>query len=235
MNHHALIATARYHGEVVQERLEPGPPVSIGNGPPLALPLPEGVAHLAHVEWGRGGRPRIVDAMGRQYLLEPEEALEMELGDIHVELELTPQFTLRRTDAVSWRLSIGWLVVVLLFTISTSWYDTIKQHRCEIFGFSPELSIVLGCVQAQADNGGAGELTAEYLARLLKEDYAGEEDGYLQREERPNEGRERQDIFLPSGNRGPIEKMGGGEEAGPEVLKAQRTEELAQAEKKEAG
>ncbi len=230
MQSYALIATARFHGEAEQIRLEPGPPVRLDAGPPLPLPLPEGVDHLAQIEWIRRGEVRVTDALGRTYALRPDEALELELGELTVELELAPQFSFRRTEPVPWKLSIGWMVVVLLFTIFTSWTELIAERRCRIFAFTPELAIALGCVDHRADGGGAGDFTAEYLARLLKKDYAGEEDGFLYREERPSEGREKQDIFLPSGNRGPIEKMGGAEEVAPEAVKTPRSDDLPEPE-----
>lgn len=233
MSAHALIATARFHGQVVQQRFDGGEPVRIGGAPPFSLPLPADVSWLADVRWTRDGSARITDATGRQFALGPDETLEMGLGDIEVDLELAPQFQLRRSEGTSWQLSTGWLVVVLLFTIFTSWYELLWSRACEIGGVTPELAVMLGCVASDA-GGGAGGLDAEYLARLLKEDYAGEEDGFIQREERPDADREAQDVFMPSGGRGPITKMGGAEEVGPDSIKAPRTEELPEPEKLEA-
>lgn len=224
MNTHALIATARYHGEVVQERFDAGVPVSLGGSPPLALPLPPGVDHLAHIEWGRRGHVTVTDALGRRFVVEPEETLEMRLGDVELDLELAPQFALRRTEGVPWQLSTGWLVMVLLFTSLTSWYETVSERRCQIFGITPELAVALGCVQPE-HGGESGMFTAEYLARLLEEDYAGSEDGALQLQERPDAERESEHIYLPSGDRGPTDAMGGSEEVDLEVVKAPRTEQ----------
>lgn len=224
MTSYALIATARFHGEVVQERFDAGVPVSLGGGPPLAMPLPPGVEHLARVEWGRQGDLRVFDALGRQYTVGPEETLEMQLGDVELDLELAPQFSLRRTEGISWQLSTGWLVMVLLFTSLTSWYESISVRRCQIFGLTPELAVALGCVDPHQDSGMSG-FTAEYLARLLEEDYAGSEDGALALQERPDADRSSDHVYLPSGDRGPTDAMGGSEEVALEVVKAPRTEE----------
>lgn len=233
MSVNALIATARFHGQVVQERFESGIPVQVGGAPPFSLPLPEGVDWLAEVDWSRDGTARVTDATGQRYTLGPDETLEMELGDIAIDLELAPQFRLRRSEAVSWQLSTGWLVVVLLFTIFTSWYDLISSRTCQIFAVTPELAVQLGCVEADG-GGGEGRFSADYLARLLKEDYAGEEDGTLQRPEQPDDARSNDQIYLPSGGRGPISDMGGAEEVAPESVKAPRSEELPEPEKQEA-
>ena len=120
MSTHALIATAHFHGEVVQHRFGADESVEIGSQGPLALPIPQGVEWVARVEWSGDRVARVTDAHGRQYTLEPDEALEMEFGDIRLDLELTPQFSLRRTEIFPWKLSTGWLLTVLLFTIFTS-------------------------------------------------------------------------------------------------------------------
>lgn len=224
MSTHALIATARYHGSVSQERFEPGEAVEIGAVPPLALPLPEGLDWLARVDWVGASTARVTDPRGQQYLLEADEVIEMELGEVQLDLELTPQFTLKRTDPFPWKLSTGWLSVVLMFTIFTSWYDMVKERRCEIFAVTPELAIALGCVQNAGGGDPFGGLPAEYLERLLKKDYAGEDDGVLTMKEHENKGRDPNSFHMPAGNRGPITKMGGADEVAEEFLRAPRSE-----------
>lgn len=224
MSTHALIATARYHGEVTQERFEPGEAVEIGAVPPLALPLPEGLEWLARVDWVGSRTARVTDPRGQQYLLEADEVIEMELGDVQLDLEITPQFTLRRTDPFPWKLSTGWLSVVLMFTIFTSWYDLVRERRCELFAITPDLAIALGCVQSNSANDPYNGLPAEYLERLLKKDYAGEDGGVITRKEHVDEGRDPNSFYMPAGNEGPITKMGGAEEVADDVIRAPRSE-----------
>ncbi|MCB9678482.1 MAG: tetratricopeptide repeat protein [Alphaproteobacteria bacterium] len=236
MSTHALIATAHFHGEVVQHRYTAEEPVEIGPHPPLALPLPAGVPWIARVEWVNETTARITDAHGRQYALDVDEALEMEFGDLRLDLELTPQFTLRRTETFPWKLSTGWLLTVLLFTIFTSWYDMVKERVCPIFGVTEGMAVALGCIEGQNQGGDGSDWTAEYLARLLKKDYAGEDEGYIERLERPEDGRqEKRSIYLPAGNEGPVTKLGGAEEVAPDAVRAPRTEELPEPERQEAG
>ncbi|MCA9494740.1 MAG: tetratricopeptide repeat protein [Myxococcales bacterium] len=66
----------------------------------------------------------------------------------------------------------------------------------------------------QPSNAVGSPFTAEYLARLLKKDYAGEEKGVIEdRIERPDAERETErHMFLPAGAEGPITKMGGASE-----------------------
>ncbi|MEZ4319077.1 MAG: tetratricopeptide repeat protein [Myxococcota bacterium] len=239
MSTHALIATAHFHGEVVQHRFASEQPVEIGGHAPFALPLPAELHWLARVDWVSEATVRVTDANGRQYSLEPDEALEMEFGDVRLDLELTPQFTLRRTEGFPWKLSTGWMLTVLLFTIFTSWYDMVKERACPIFGVTPELAVALGCVQGQGGGSDVGvDFTAEYLARLLKKDYAGEEDGVLTRLDRPKDGvqeHQEDDIYLPAGNEGPVTDLGGAEDVAPDAVRAPRTEKLPEPERAEAG
>ncbi len=239
MSTHALIATAHFHGEVASHRFSPGARgevTQVGSSPPLALPLPGGVDWIAQVEWVGESTARVTDPHGQQYILERDETLEMEFGDVRLDLELTPQFTLRRTERFPWKLSTGWMVTVLLFTIFTSWYDMVSQRICPIFAVTPDLAVALQCVDGREGGGEGVDFTAEYLARLLKKDYAGEEDGYIKREERPDEGvQEKRDIYIPAGNEGPVTKMGGAEEVAPDSIRAPRTEEEPQPELDVAG
>ncbi len=76
---------------------------------------------------------------------------------------------------------------------------------------------------------GGGVFTAEYLARLLKEDFDGEERGALEDDiDRPDADREiaPKKIFLPAGNDGPITKMGGAEDEALEPVRTVVEEDL---------
>jgi tetratricopeptide (TPR) repeat protein len=233
MSTHALIATASFHGEVVQHRCDAGIPLEIGGGAPMPLPLPAGLGWLARVDWVGDARVRVTDPHGRQYDLAADEALEIELGDLGLSLELTPQFSLRRSERFSWKLSTGWMVIVLLFTIFTSWYEMVAERYCAIFAVTPELAVALSCVEASDPDGPGSGVDAEYLARLLRKDYAGEDDGVIEPEDRDQKGEKKTERgpWIPAGNNGPITKMGGAEEVAPDAVRAPRTEELAEREK----
>ena len=231
MSTHALIATARYHGDVTQERFEPGEAVEIGGRPPLALPLPGGLPWLARVDWLGASTARVTDPRGQQYVLDVDEVIEMQLGEVQLDLELTPQFTLKRTDPFPWKLSTGWLSVVLMFTIFTSWLGILQERRCELFAVTPELAVRLGCVQTNGGDVTQG-LPAEYLERLLRQDYAGEKDGVITRKEHEDKGEKTPSFYMPAGNRGPKTNMGGAEDVADEAIRAPRSESLPEPEPK---
>lgn len=73
-----------------------------------------------------------------------------------------------------------------------------------------------------------GPQSAEYLARLLKNDVEGEDQGVVEnRIERPEAARELadKDIFMPAGSEGPVTKMGGAEEVAPDPVRTIVTED----------
>ena len=71
--------------------------------------------------------------------------------------------------------------------------------------------------QAQYDH----EPSPEMIARLLNRDYDGEKDGTIQEAERPEHERQSPSYYLPAGNTGPLDRMGGGAVAGDEVSRAE--------------
>lgn len=67
------------------------------------------------------------------------------------------------------------------------------------------------CIPPAGEDGRGGNVTAEYLARLLRRDYDGADQGVIEdRIERPKSEKET-DEFMPAGSPGPITKMGGAE------------------------
>jgi tetratricopeptide (TPR) repeat protein len=68
--------------------------------------------------------------------------------------------------------------------------------------------------------------TPELIARLLQEDYAGAEEGSLQEDvARPELSEPGASYYLPSGNKGPLDRYRGGERQGPEIVRTQPTDE----------
>lgn len=213
---YALFASAAFHDRVVEESfVRSGQPLQIGNSPALAVPVPEGVPWLARVEWVSAASARVIDGRGREYLLEPDHDVRIELGPVGLRLSLAPQYPLKRVQLPSWKGSIAWLAIVLMTTVLVQQGGLLWQKRCEWFGICPPAEL--------ADGGGSVMITAEYLARLLREDYAGDQTGVIEREiDRPDASRksERENQFyLPAGSKGPITKMGGAEETAPEPIR----------------
>jgi tetratricopeptide (TPR) repeat protein len=74
----------------------------------------------------------------------------------------------------------------------------------------------------EGGEGLGGPVTAEYLARLLRNDLEGEDQGAIETDiERPEAERKlgERDIFLPAGADGPITRMGGAEQVAPDPVR----------------
>lgn len=70
--------------------------------------------------------------------------------------------------------------------------------------------------------------TPELIARLLQHDYEGEESGYAEEVQRPDFAERAGDVYLPSGNKGPLDRDRGGEKQGPVVVRSDPTDEEAE-------
>jgi tetratricopeptide (TPR) repeat protein len=69
--------------------------------------------------------------------------------------------------------------------------------------------------------------TPELIARLLQQDYAGEDDGYSEEVQRPEFAERSGDVYEPSGSKGPLDRQRGGEKQGPMVVRTDPTDEEA--------
>ena len=227
---YALYATASFHGQVVEDSfVRTGEPLQLGNSPALAVPVPSGFDYIALVVWTSPSECSVQDGRGQVHQLVPSKDLELNLGHVGLRLSLVPQFRLRRSEPVSMLVSLAWLAVVLMMGLLITQGLFLRRNRCLItqglLGIEDPV-----CNQNLADNSGAA-FTAEYLARLLREDYEGEDRGvieHLDKIERPDEGKEidKNRIFLPAGNDGPISDMGGAKETAPEPIRTDEEEEI---------
>ncbi len=230
---YALYASASFHGEVVEESfVRSGEPLQIGNSASLAVPVPAGCPYIARVLWTGPSTCAVQDGVGNVHHLEPGQDVVIELGPVHLRLYLVEQFRIRRAQPWSVRGSIAWLAMVMMTTLLTMQAAWVDEHWCQIvvLVFPQEVAQerFWYCFPENADNGG-GIVAAEYLARLLREDYAGEDEGVIEdRFERPDAERkvDKKDFFMPAGNEGPITKMGGAEEVAPEPVRSAEEEDL---------
>ena len=69
------------------------------------------------------------------------------------------------------------------------------------------------------------EPTPEYIARLLQQDYDGADEGMDERVDRMEQVEGNQSFYMPSGNRGPNARAGGGERAGDAVQRVEPEED----------
>lgn len=229
---YALFASALYHDHVVEERvLRPGAPVQIGNSRLLSVPVPEGYPYVARVQWSGADRCEVVDGAGRAYVLDPSADLVIEVGAVTLRLALVEQYAFKRAQPLGLRDMAAWFTIVLMSSVLSMQALWVHERRCAIstvlIGPTATAQLLPRCFGHEDTAGGVGvTVTAEYLARLLKEDYAGDEQGVMERElERPDaerkvDTRDKPDQFyIPAGSEGPITNMGGAEDRAPEPVR----------------
>jgi len=210
----ALLASARFFGDIVEETfVERGGTVQIGNSGAMGVPVPEGWPFLARVHWVGPHRAVVEDHEGREHPLERGERVSMAAGPVALDLRLVPRYALRRTEDLRWWGSMAWFAVVFAATLLSMQGGVVAEHSCDWFGlFCPP--------PAQTSAGTSGMYTAEYLARLLEKDYAGDEHGALQKQKHEKAVKRVPSYYIPAGAAGPITKMGGAAEEAPEAIRA---------------
>ncbi|MBX2801156.1 MAG: tetratricopeptide repeat protein [Myxococcales bacterium] len=230
---YALYASASFHGEVVEEGfVRTGEPLQIGNSPTLAVPVPEGCPYVARVLWNGPASCTVRDGLGNLHELGPDSDITIELGPVSLHLYMVEQFRIRRAQPISTTLSLAWLAVVLMSTLLTMQATWANEHFCfAVTTILPERvsqERFSYCYDSSADSIAGSFFSAEYLARLLKEDYEGEDQGVVELEiDRPDAERElTNDVYLPAGDEGPITEMGGAEEVSPEPVRSVDDEDI---------
>ena len=221
---YALHATATFFGRTVEETFSRrGRAVVIGPGDAMSIPVPEGSAWIAKVAWLGAREVEVVDGTGERHRLGPDETLSIGAGDVALDLRLVPQFWLPRVGVLPWGMSAGWAAIVLVATVgvqSLSAANDIGDHyECPILekavGYSPLFEAMLerDCRPPHGGGGISDVYTAEYIARLLRKDFAGDDAGNLT----PNLGKAEKaekGFYLPAGDKGPATTMGGSNHVG---------------------
>lgn len=217
----ALVTTVAFHDTVVETRhLVPGRPIVVGPDG-AGLPLPPGVSRLALCAWDTFDRARVVDGLGREAVVTPGHEARFELGVVTLTVALAPQFPVRRMPRLDTLMSAAWLAIVLMGTNTMSAAYLAHENWCPWVGVNVP---VIGLICTQGEGGGQEmAFTAEYIARLLQEDYAGDDEGTLIKEfDRPDAEKSTKDpnkYYLPAGNEGPKDQMGGAQDQAPKPVR----------------
>ena len=223
---YALYAAASFHGEVVEESfVRTGEPLQIGNSPALGVPVPAGFPYIALVTWQSHDSCSVRDGQGNVHVLTPSDDLDIDLGAVSLRLSLVQQYRLRRTEPMSVTSALAWFAVIMMFGLVTSHGAFLGRNYCLI-------TSAVGIEDPRCFSSGDeanNYWSAEYLARLLREDLDGEDQGvieHLDRIERPDAERETEDFYMPAGNEGPITDMGGAEETAPEPIRTDEEDQV---------
>jgi len=199
---YAISITARLFDDIVgQSRITDGKPVEFGSDDALGVPVPEGCRYFARLQWNSMKQPEILAWQGSTYLLGLEEPVRVSFGPVSLSFQAVQTRWFRRTRPWELRASLPWFTVVLAMTLLAQQAEFLWSKRCVWFA--------VGCEVSAGGQDLTALYTAEYLARLLREDYAGEEGGLLETERRSSEKKSNK-LFMPSGAKGPAESLGGG-------------------------
>jgi tetratricopeptide (TPR) repeat protein len=233
---YALLISSSMFGELVDEVSIPsGRGVQVGNSPTVVTPVPKGAPYVCKVRWISSSTVRVTDGRGDVHLLGPEQEMNIRIGPLDVVLMLNAHAPLLRVEAWSWKGSLGWLCVVLMVSMLSSQSTILYENRCEWFAINAEMWVALRCpIQTQVTESGgiSDDYLAEYMARLLRKDFDGSEEGKFQPQKpRPVQPKLDESFFLPAGSKGPITDFGGAEDVGPEPIRAPPAEEKVASKK----
>ncbi len=166
-----LVAKAYVHGEPVDEAfVSVGRSLIVGPGGDLDVPAPSGAPFLLEATWNGPHEVVVTDGRARLHRLGTLDRLDLHLGPVHVELSFVERFSLRRSAPFLLSASLPWAVVVVALSLLPAQGEIVAEHLCEWFG--------VACpVPPPPGSDGGAYVNAEYVARLLREDYAGDPQG----------------------------------------------------------
>jgi regulator of sirC expression with transglutaminase-like and TPR domain len=243
--HLAVHVTARFFDHVVEEVVSAAGTRLVLGPSSLSIPMPAEQAWYARIDWRTPATAAVTLPDGKVELLDRDNLVEIQEGPVTLELRLVRRFGLRRMADLA-TIAASSLGVLLIFIslygtlglvpgqLGTGW-----RVVCGTWLRGTPPVLVSGLCPLQEDEGGGRGIPgnrgspdryAEYLERILKKDFDGEEEGVLEIGDRQYGQREQKDIYLPAG--GPsddeVGRMGGAQDEG---LRPKRTEP-AKAEKK---
>lgn len=188
----ALHVLVRFHGVVVEDRVirkTDGPLRISGSDGVLAIPLSESGEDLGELKWLDRYRLRLASGA----MLLPGQVERLVQDDIEVELRLVPQYDHPRQILAGG----DWFIVAAMAAMTL----------VAIF-FQQLLGMMV-----PAGGPPSVEPSAELIARLLDEDYDGADEGVLYEEQaRPVTQLTIDSFYLPAGDEGKTDALGGAEE-----------------------
>jgi tetratricopeptide (TPR) repeat protein len=214
---HGLRVTVRLHGEVVSQRAYLGGRATqqIGGTAVDAVPT-EGP--IARARWIGPDTVEIASETagvegGR---LTPGTPWEWSDGrGVGVAVDLIPARRMTRTPTPSGDLPF----LILFFVLST---------------LAAQLSYLIEQFMPSGGASAAGQdPTPELIARLLQDELEGAERGFDEEVERPDFAKNEESYYLPSGNKGPLDRQGGGAVRGDDSIRSDPSEEEQEVEAEE--
>lgn len=137
-----------------------------------------------------------VDGEEGRAMVRPGDRATLREHGVDVAVEIVPQFRLPRLAWGEWDLSLP--VLMLASTL-----------------LAAQVALLLQLLGAMSGEAGGFAVTPEYIARLLRGETDGAEQGVIaKRGPRPTDGEAIESFYLPPGTAGPITRMGGGKNVG---------------------
>ena len=193
---HAVRAVVRFHGRLMEDRvLHPREgEVVLGDRGQISLPTPRGRSHFARLEWDVAHQAVVVDPRGRRHPVDVgQPGVAVAVGPIRAEFTRVAQYRLPRSGM----LGEGDLILAIgILAMSV---------------FAMQLELVMRLVGDSAPTTTL-QPTAELIARLLAEDYAGADAATIHRDTGAQNNRRAPSYYLPVGADGPKDRLGGAEE-----------------------
>ena len=194
----AVHILARFHGSVVEDHVVPakGHRLRIGHEVMNGLPIHPGCSDYGSLRWQGPSRCLYVNELGEERPLDGE-AFRVREGAVELELRLVPQFMHSRS----------------IFTGDFMMVATVGAMMLVAWLFVQ----LLDAANAGGDGAFHPEPTPELIARLLEEDYDGAREGFLYEEQaRPDSEFTVDSYYLPEGDKGPTDTLGGSEDVADE-------------------
>jgi tetratricopeptide (TPR) repeat protein len=246
VSNYALNVSATFFGEVVEETFaRQGAPLRVGGTEALAIPVPEGWPYVAEVRWLGADRVEVRDGAGGVQQIGPEGTGTVGQWPVEVTFALAKQVRLRRMEDIPWRTSVAWLAVIVCMTGVAQQATLAYDYRCEgwqvVEARAPGLASrlrphVVEDPQMRACFAGATSsgayMTSEYLARLLEDDLEGAESSAVEASGGDAKKGDQNKMYMPAGDAGPLDNMGGAAQAAPERQQPEEAKESEEAEQK---
>ncbi len=209
---HVVIVTVYLYDRHAQERRSTGRPLVVGRSGDVHVPTPAEMPYLLRVDWSSGELVTLTDGYGNVHSLRADERFVVEVGPVSVRVELLKVVPLRRSEPFPWYGSLAFFTVLMAATLGLAQGELVYRYRCDwgpIFGWECPVQ------NQMADS----SINAEYIARLLRQDYAGEEQGVVE-QETPTQVHEVAAEFIPAGDAGPPDEFGGSENTTPDPVRS---------------
>ncbi len=215
-----LDAQVRWRGRVIDSlQWRSGRSVTIKAG---GLPGQDGADFVARLDWDGASGLTGTDNQGRTVAVGVGKPAEVSLGEVSLALDVSSGQWLQRLRWPTLAGSLGWFTIVVGLFVFGMQANVLIENRCGIgLATLPSdwfVRVMPGCVEDQGAR--SGGVSAEFLQRLLRDEYDGADQGYMIEDmNRPEITREAKHIYMPAGNEGPTDRMGGAAEVAAEPIR----------------